>query len=665
MAGAALDNGAQDFFKDFVFDARPDTLDFRDRMYEPTLVEVPVRMELSQYLERQAPVLQQGQEGACTGFGLATVANYLLRRRKLEPDMTEVSPRMFYEMARRYDEWPSEGYRGSSARGAMKGWHKHGVCSAKCWPYDPAKPDAILTFERIADAASRPLGAYYRVNHKDLVCMHSAIVEAGILYASAWVHAGWGMVASTGMIPYESEWQPKGGHAFAIVAYDAHGFWIQNSWGKEWGRGGLAQITYDDWLANGLDVWVARLGAPVSLRLKETTARSIAPGAKNAKASFFDLHPHLVTIASDGSLNTEGTYATAEKELAEIFKKDIPRLTKEWEKPRLLLFVPAGLVNMDTFLQRVAEYRPAFLEAQVYPLLFGWNADFWTVMTEVLQEALRRRRPEGTMTGNMDFMLDRLDDTLEPLARSLMGKAQWDDVRKKTWMATANALGGMRKMLKHLVQWYKKTPNAEVHLVAHSAGSLLLSPLVQLLTTQGKVMGGPLHGANGFNIPVTTCTLWAPALRVDEFKQTYLPAIRNGTLQHFALYTLFDQAEQDDNVAKIYNKSLLYLISNALEEVRGQPLVGLERAVQQDAELARIFETRQAEWVRCPNNAPRGSRWASGSSRHGDFDDDVLTLRSTLARILQRADDLPEFDFSSSEASLREKRMALENLSRM
>ena len=52
------------------------------------------------------------------------------------PDKDEVSPRMLYNMARRYDEWPGENYSGSSARGAMKGWHKHGVCSRKHWVYD-------------------------------------------------------------------------------------------------------------------------------------------------------------------------------------------------------------------------------------------------------------------------------------------------------------------------------------------------------------------------------------------------------------------------------------------------------------------------------------------------------------------------------------------------
>src|SRR5690606_27472221 len=101
------------------------------------------------------------------------------------------SARMFYEMAKRYDEWPGETYDGSSARGAMKGWHKHGVCAETCWPYDPKKPDRELSQTRALDALNRPLGAYYRVNHRDLVAMHSAITEVGVLFATATVHEGW------------------------------------------------------------------------------------------------------------------------------------------------------------------------------------------------------------------------------------------------------------------------------------------------------------------------------------------------------------------------------------------------------------------------------------------------------------------------------------------
>ncbi len=91
-----------------MLNARPDPIDFRDRMFEPTLIEVPPRIQLAEYMRYGVPVVNQGTEGACTGFGLSTVANYLLRRRTIDPEVDKVSPRMLYEMAKRYDEWPGE-----------------------------------------------------------------------------------------------------------------------------------------------------------------------------------------------------------------------------------------------------------------------------------------------------------------------------------------------------------------------------------------------------------------------------------------------------------------------------------------------------------------------------------------------------------------------------
>src|SRR6476619_489041 len=218
-------------------DARPDTLDFRDRMFEATLIEVPTERPLANYLKAGVPILNQGNEGACTGFGLATVVHYLLRTRKVVPDRGEVSPWMLYEMARRYDEWPGERYEGSSARGAMKGWYKRGICSKTHWTKEDRDADRYRV--RFAEALRRPLGAYLRVNHKDVIAMHSAITEVGILYATASVHEGWDNVGGDGLIDFDAKTIAlTGGHAFAIVAYDRDGFWIQNSWGPKWGHKG-------------------------------------------------------------------------------------------------------------------------------------------------------------------------------------------------------------------------------------------------------------------------------------------------------------------------------------------------------------------------------------------------------------------------------------------
>src|SRR3546814_7757169 len=85
-------------------------------MFEPTLVDVPTHVPLDRYLALDVPILDQRDEGACTAFGLATVAHALLRTRSSGPDTTRVSTRMFYDMARRYDEWQGESYSGSRDR---------------------------------------------------------------------------------------------------------------------------------------------------------------------------------------------------------------------------------------------------------------------------------------------------------------------------------------------------------------------------------------------------------------------------------------------------------------------------------------------------------------------------------------------------------------------
>jgi len=243
-------------------DARPDEADFRDFKYEPGLINVYPEIPIRSWERRGIEVLDQGSEGACTGFALATVAHYLLRTRAgTLPDDTPISARAFYENAKDFDAWPGDEYDWSSCRGAVKGWYHRGACSRRVWPNN-AKGES-MTPARAADAARRPLGSYYRVNSKNLNHMFAALSEVGVLYASAWLHPGWNDPGA--IIEDDSMHERSGGHAFAIVGYDADGLWIQNSWGKDWGRGGCAQIGYSDWLANGKDVWALRLGVTVNV----------------------------------------------------------------------------------------------------------------------------------------------------------------------------------------------------------------------------------------------------------------------------------------------------------------------------------------------------------------------------------------------------------------
>ncbi|MEX2148426.1 MAG: C1 family peptidase [Candidatus Rokuibacteriota bacterium] len=638
-------------------DVRPDTLDFRDRMYTANLYEVPTEMPLTGYLQRfgNTPVriLDQGTEGACTGFGLAAVANALLIWRRVVPDATPVSARMLYEMAKRYDEWPGERYEGSSARGAMKGWHKHGVCADASWPYTGSKKTECLTAERAREGLHRPLGAYYRVNHKDLVSMHAAMAEVGVLYATATVHRGWDDVGSDGVIAFP---QPlTGGHAFAIVGYDEQGFWIQNSWGDDWGRGGFARVGYDDWLANASDVWVARLGAPGVLSQPLSTAISHSAAArKSAAYAYAALRPHIVSIGNDGVLRPGGDYGTTAEEVKAIFARDVPGRLAEWTTGtrHLLLYAHGGLVGEETAVQRLADYREAMLARHVYPVSFIWHSDFWTTAKNILDDAVRRRRPEGVLDSAKDFMLDRFDDALEPLARTLGGRSQWSEMKENAMLASTGKDGGARLVSKLVKELAAATPRLQVHLVGHSAGSIFLAPLARLLGQAG--------------VTIESCTLWAPACTLELFKRYYAPAIGKNAIKRFALFTLTDDTEQDDDCAKVYNKSLLYLVSHALEDRAriplfrdGTPLLGMERYLQQDADVMKLVDRKRIDWVRAPNTARSGSASASTARHHGDFDDDRPTLAATLARILDAGSSAEEFVINRSASSLQSRRLQL------
>ncbi len=626
--------------------ARPDTADFRDLLYVPTLVEVPPRLPLVRFKEAKAPILDQGTEGACTGFALATVANFLLRTRDVEPVKNPVSAQMLYTMARRYDEWPGEDYDGSSARGAMKGWHKHGVCDDSLWP--KKKGDTALRPDRAEDALRRPLGAYFRVNHKDLVAMHSAISEVGVLYATATVHAGWD-APKKGVIEHSD--QIEGGHAFAIVGYDEAGFWIQNSWGPGWGDGGYALLTYDDWLENGSDVWVARLGAYVALKKTDARRTAFSIAAREGKASdFYELRPHIISVGNQGSLRNSGIFGTTKEDVQSIFEQ-IKETTKGWQTKRILIYAHGGLVPEDDAISKVAKYRAALLEHEVYPLAFIWKTDALTTLKNIFDDAIRKRRPGGVLETVKEFLVEKLDDTLEWAVRG-PGKAIWDEIKENAILASSEwpraggaggaqqvELGAARLVATHLNE-LAKDPSYEFHVVGHSAGSIFHGRLVQQLTTTGIVQSDDkTAGLQGFGRDIASITLWAPACTNDFFTQFYRPAIESGKVGAFTLFTLSDKAERDDTCAGLYNKSLLYLVSNALEKLPrvkherdGEPILGMAKFA--DAAIGDLRANGKADWVVGPNGETSGEPDASGSRTHGGFDDDDATLRATLARIL-------------------------------
>jgi hypothetical protein len=600
--------------------ALPDTEDFRDRRYVASLVNVPPRLPLKIYRKLAIPILDQGQERSCTGFGLATVAHYLLRRRPIDADKRPVSPRMLYEMAKRYDEFPGENYQGSTARGAMKGWHKHGVCSEALWPYIAGDDRCALTAARARDALRRPLGAYFRVDAKDLAEMHCAIAEVGILYVTAHVHDGWHEVSPQGFIPWSKD--VIGAHAFAIVGYDEDGFWLQNSKGRTWGLDGFAHLSYEDWLTNAQDAWVARLGVPI--RLQEEDGVAVGDGRGHQPQRFAALRPHVVSLGERGLPRRTGTYATSADDIATILGAEVPHVIAGWKRPRILLYAPSELAEENVVLRRLGDWRSELLRSEVYPLALLGEAGFLGRLSALLGPASDTAPPTPHNATTAAAKLRRAG-----------GRALWQRLAEGGMLATAATAGGARLVAQLLAKLAAKRETLELHLLAHGTGALRLLPLLPFLTGAGKLTA-PYEAATGLGCRIASLTLWAPLASVEQSKAMLLPALASAAIGRLTLFTLSPPAEEADTVAGLYPHSLAMLVANALgpsphlpHHGGGEALLGIGRCIAGNATLKGLFVNAQVNrWVVAPGDG-------SAARHHDDFSTDSMTLQTTLARILK------------------------------
>jgi hypothetical protein len=515
---------------------------------------------------------------------------------------------MLYEMARCYDEWPGENYEGSSARGAMKGWSRHGVCERRLWP-DDAHGRGHLNLEISQVALANPAGAYYRVKHREIRDVHAALGEVGAVFCTLMVHDGWddpGKVvvkvpdgARIRALPVISrKGRADDGHAVALVGYTRDGFIVQNSWGKSWGSGGFALLPYEDFLMHVTDVWVAQIGVPLSVDLwtRTDTADTTSGRSRTTREiPLSEVRPFVVDVGNNGELSESGNYWTSQDDIRRLFNETIPGAAAKnnWDRKRVMLYLHGGLNSEADAAKRVVAFRDKCLANEVYPLHLMWE------------------------TGPLETI----------------GGPMWSEMKENAWRASEHR---QRKGAIQLMQQYAQEALSEVsdaerqkwelHVVAHSAGSILFAHAVEHLCALG--------------IAFQTLQLFAPAVRTDEFKTYALPAIKAGRSPKATMYMLTEKQELDDSVGP-YGRSLLWLVSNAFEDKRGTPILGMKQYVGGDANL------RRAAFNEVIESAGKGvASVECNAETHGGFDNDPATMNSVLARILGRK---PKYPFTARD----------------
>lgn len=170
-------------------------------------------------MKRSMPLnLDQGSEGACTGFGAAHV---LAASPSAQKTVTVGLAQDIYHQARREDEWEGEYYDGSSVNGAMH---------------------AMRTLGRIKS---------WRWISRQSELLHALSYHGAVQVGSPWMSGMWEPDADGYLHASGSE---VGGHSYCISGFrpapwriiGAVDYWIDNSWGPDWGLEGGAWISDDD-----------------------------------------------------------------------------------------------------------------------------------------------------------------------------------------------------------------------------------------------------------------------------------------------------------------------------------------------------------------------------------------------------------------------------------
>lgn len=172
------------------------------------LPDKPIRSYSWQYVQ-----LDQGNEGACTGFSVTTEAAARpdpvfgdpVRKPPKAADVDAIA-REVYERAKQLDEFPGEDYEGSTVLAATKAAVERGWYTEYRWALGPG-PDAA------ADDVCRA------------IAFHGPVCLGTVWKSGMWKADANGYLHATGT--------NEGGHAWCVTKYSKvrDAIWTPNSWG--------------------------------------------------------------------------------------------------------------------------------------------------------------------------------------------------------------------------------------------------------------------------------------------------------------------------------------------------------------------------------------------------------------------------------------------------
>ena len=214
---------------------KKDKYDARDFIHKPTADAIPTSFSLAQFCPN---VRDQGNVGACTGFGIGGILTGVALQCKTYKEW--FSPEWIYNGAR-FIEGTLTQDAGAEPGDCMDWLKKMGCLLEEFWPYNPNALDTTSPPSKDNPLAAKyPLLTYIRITGGSAgICSAIAVgnlVTVGTPWFDSWMNPKTDGILST----VTAKSSVAGGHETFLFGYDQTKklFAGQNSWGTGWGKAG-------------------------------------------------------------------------------------------------------------------------------------------------------------------------------------------------------------------------------------------------------------------------------------------------------------------------------------------------------------------------------------------------------------------------------------------
>lgn len=219
---------------------------------------LPERVTLESFAP---PRLNQGQQGSCVAWASAYAARSIVNNeatKQTPRTETAFSPSYLYNQIKLGNDC-----QGSYLVRAMETMQKGGVAPFSKFAYDDQDCSRPPTDEAREAAKNFRIKGFQRLSKSDdpeskvdMLAMkqqlnQGAPVVIGMMVGGSFMQE---MEGQEKWVPNDMDYQMSGfgGHAMCVIGYDDYkfgqdgGFQLMNSWGTDWGKNGLAWVSYRD-----------------------------------------------------------------------------------------------------------------------------------------------------------------------------------------------------------------------------------------------------------------------------------------------------------------------------------------------------------------------------------------------------------------------------------